>query len=411
MSRLATSYTITWASGTYTITYASVYSSVAFGDDAYVAYVMPNSTVYINVGQADELVTLDWQKNTNLSASSASDLIVKIAALTSASATYTTLTTSTLYVDTALYSSADSSLIIGTPACVITNSGLRTDSINAVTTNENLRLTGNGSGIVEIGDNLLIESTTNQIVLGVTRTATISAPTPATASRTYTLPDLSADYSIVGTEGAQTINGAKTLTSGLICDSLTSRTTNGHLDLTGNGTGVVRVTDTLAVDTIAAYTVNGNTTVNGNGTGCLFAGTNGLKFVNATSSYVPSALQYYETFQDLSFWFTGPFTGTVTTPLNGVRIGGYVLFSLASITSGGVAAAVATSSSTILTRFRPSIQYSSNGIVALDNSVNVAGRLVVNTNGTLVIGLGPTGAVYTAAGNAGWSAFNYFYVI
>ena len=56
-------------------------------------------------------------------------------------------------------------------------------------------------------------ATSNQLVLGVTRTVTLTAPTPATTSRTVSFPDLSADYSVVGTEGIQTINGAKTLTA------------------------------------------------------------------------------------------------------------------------------------------------------------------------------------------------------
>jgi hypothetical protein len=56
-----------------------------------------------------------------------------------------------------------------------------------------------------------VTPTSNQLVLGFNRTVTITAPTPATASRTVTIPDLSASYSIVGTEGAQTINGNKTI--------------------------------------------------------------------------------------------------------------------------------------------------------------------------------------------------------
>lgn len=55
--------------------------------------------------------------------------------------------------------------------------------------------------------------TSNQLVLGTTRTVTITAPTPASASRTVTIPDLSGDYSVVGTTGTQAITGAKTFDS------------------------------------------------------------------------------------------------------------------------------------------------------------------------------------------------------
>ncbi len=63
---------------------------------------------------------------------------------------------------------------------------------------------------------LSLTATTNQFVLGTTRTATITAPTPATSSRTYTFPDLSGDYSVVGTIGNQSISGIKTFSTQLI---------------------------------------------------------------------------------------------------------------------------------------------------------------------------------------------------
>lgn len=61
-----------------------------------------------------------------------------------------------------------------------------------------------------------LTATSNQLVLGTTRTATITAPTPATSSRTYTFPDQSADYSVVATQGAQTVSGTKTFDGQLI---------------------------------------------------------------------------------------------------------------------------------------------------------------------------------------------------
>lgn len=60
---------------------------------------------------------------------------------------------------------------------------------------------------------LSLTATSNQLILGTTTTATISAPTPAGSSRVYTFPDQGADYSVVATAGAQTIGGAKTFTS------------------------------------------------------------------------------------------------------------------------------------------------------------------------------------------------------
>lgn len=56
---------------------------------------------------------------------------------------------------------------------------------------------------------ITITPTSNQIVLGVTNTTTISATAPS-ASRTVTIPDPGANASFVMTQGTQTISGAKT---------------------------------------------------------------------------------------------------------------------------------------------------------------------------------------------------------
>lgn len=84
---------------------------------------------------------------------------------------------------------------------------------------------------------ITIPSTANQLVIGTTRTVTISAPTPASASRTVTIPDLTGDYSVVGTIGAQTIAGAKTFSSQIAITA----TTNQFL-LSTISTGLVTIT-------------------------------------------------------------------------------------------------------------------------------------------------------------------------
>jgi len=64
-----------------------------------------------------------------------------------------------------------------------------------------------------------LTNTSNQLVLGTTRTVTLNAPTPASVSRIVTIPDLSNAYSVVGTEGTQTINGTKTFSTPLTVPS------------------------------------------------------------------------------------------------------------------------------------------------------------------------------------------------
>ena len=96
-------------------------------------------------------------------------------------------------------------------------------------------LVDTGGITVDVGA-VTISPTTNQLVLGATRTVTINAPTPSGSSRTVTLPDLSASYSVVGTEGAQTINGAKTFSSALIITA-----TSSHFTLsTSSNTAVIQ---------------------------------------------------------------------------------------------------------------------------------------------------------------------------
>lgn len=57
-----------------------------------------------------------------------------------------------------------------------------------------------------------LTNTTNQLVLGTTRTVTLSATQPATSSRTYTIPDQGANANIVGDQANYTIAGTWTFT-------------------------------------------------------------------------------------------------------------------------------------------------------------------------------------------------------
>ncbi len=61
---------------------------------------------------------------------------------------------------------------------------------------------------------LISKATTNQLLLGTTRTVTITAPTPASLSRVWTIPDQSGDMTFVSAEGTQTLTGTKTFVDG-----------------------------------------------------------------------------------------------------------------------------------------------------------------------------------------------------
>ena len=71
---------------------------------------------------------------------------------------------------------------------------------------------------------LAISATSNQLVLGAVRTLTIAAPTPATSSRTMTIPDIGADASFVLTAGAQSVGGVKTFVNGIVLGATSTLT-------------------------------------------------------------------------------------------------------------------------------------------------------------------------------------------
>jgi hypothetical protein len=69
------------------------------------------------------------------------------------------------------------------------------------------------AGVITLSSALTVTPTTNQLVLGTTRTVTLNVPTPATASRIYTIPDQGADANIVGDKASYTLSGAITINS------------------------------------------------------------------------------------------------------------------------------------------------------------------------------------------------------
>lgn len=118
----------------------------------------------------------------------------------------------------------------------------RTYTINDVGTNANFIMSEGGqtiNGAKSFSGQVAITATTNQLLLGTIRTVTITAPTPATSSRTHTVPDVSADASFVMTEGAQTINASKTFTG---VTNFTNTT-----DSSNSGTGCVVLSGGLGI--------------------------------------------------------------------------------------------------------------------------------------------------------------------
>lgn len=159
---------------------------------------------------------------------------------------------------------------------IVTVTKLKQDSLTAPTTNSNLTISGNGTGIVAVTGTQKVDSisanTTNSNL-------TIQGNGTGKTAVNGTLQVLNISTGV--TNGNITLSGNGTGGVGfntLSVDNITARTTNSNITLSGNGTGFVAINGTEKVDTITANTTNSNLSISGNGTGVVAIGANGLKF-------------------------------------------------------------------------------------------------------------------------------------
>src|SRR5258706_11331419 len=83
---------------------------------------------------------------------------------------------------------------------------------------------GTGTNIVvPAARTFTLAALTNQLILGATRTVTINAPTPASSSRIWTIPDISAAGTFAALEGTQVFSGAKTFSAGVAISATTNQ--------------------------------------------------------------------------------------------------------------------------------------------------------------------------------------------
>jgi hypothetical protein len=88
-------------------------------------------------------------------------------------------------------------------------------------------------------DSMSLTATSNQLILGTTRTITLTAPTPATSSRVYTFPDASSDANVV-LSTTSTLIITNTPTTGQVL------TATGSTTATWQNTGTVAAGDSPA---------------------------------------------------------------------------------------------------------------------------------------------------------------------
>jgi hypothetical protein len=115
---------------------------------------------------------------------------------------------------------ATNQLALGSSNTIILNSGTpsanRTYTFPDVGTNSSFVMTDSNQTINNtktFSSAVIINPTTNQLVLGATTTVTLNAPTPVVSSRTHTIPDISGNGTFAFLEGTQTITGLKTFST------------------------------------------------------------------------------------------------------------------------------------------------------------------------------------------------------
>jgi hypothetical protein len=395
-SRLATNYTITWAGNNFTITYASIYSPLVFSDAEYIAYVIPNSSTYVNIGPADGAVTLNWSLNTNLGAVSASDLLVKVAALTSTTASFNSITT---------------------------------DSITSKTTNGNLVLTGNGTGSVRVDDLLGLSCTPDTTCTGLQFSPSSGVKQVVCysfANNNFQYCGLgmksgamavhlnatstNLDFDVGTSSSTEATKMRLTGTGTLVVDGISSLTTNGHLDLVGNGSGIVRVLDQLAVDSITTFTTNTDLSLQGNGTGVVSI-TDGLKLPATDASLVQQTITNNGHYT-ASITFSGPFSSNQSATLHVYRFGNLIMGYVTAVSAAAAGVGTfASSASAIPSGGRPStgITFSKTLITNSGGSATI-GRVDIGDDGSITIFPGASGNFGTS-GNNGWNAFSFNYAL
>lgn len=276
---------------------------------------------------------------------------------------------------------------------------------------------------------LKLTDTTNQIVFSSDSTfkTTLTAPVPL-ANRTVTIPDALANSSFVMTEGGQTINGSKQLSSALAITPATNQLVLGTTFTTtvnsvapvasrvytipdaggaasfmltaGNqsASGTLALTNATDATSSAAAAVMAT-----GGVGIakkLFVSSSGIWLENATGSYVPTALDYWEEVVAFAPTFSGAWAAPAAISMLLSRRGKQVTITFPNSTAVANAAALLSSGTALPARFRPT-QTKSFPILGQDNGVDVALICRVQTGGTIDFGTSPTLGNFTNANAAG----------
>jgi hypothetical protein len=247
-------------------------------------------------------------------------------------------------------------------------------------------------GTKTFSSGVVINPTTNQLVLGVTNTTTINSVAPS-ASRVYTIPDAGANTSFVMAAGTQTVAGAKTFSTALTINPTTNQL-------------VLGVTNTVTISSTAPSASRVLTIPDtGGAANFIFSAFTGTQTIGGTAlTLSPTTLTVPATitFSGVNtLTKSGNFTHTLTTTATSNSTFPAGTQTLSAIGLAETFSAIKTFSAaptfTGGTAANASIWFASN---VLRQRGGTSGWAVDNTSGTEIIGASDAGAL-TAGPNAG----------
>jgi hypothetical protein len=154
--------------------------------------------------------------------------------------------------------------------------------------------------------------TSNQLILGTTRTVTVTAPTPASSSRAWTIPDITADGTFASLTGTQTFTGTKTFND--LRGTLGANIAAGGNILTGLGAGAAAGNSLRFEQLKVIQYVTATTATDTNTTSSTYAST------SLTASITPSSASNKVLVMAMGILVSNSASGAVTAKTAGASI-------------------------------------------------------------------------------------------